>query len=203
MRPVARIAQSVEQGIENPRVPGSIPGSGTIFKEPASGGFFAFMGRTRYRRFDSLATSCGSPSGSRWHAMQKCSRHFRVRAPYLENPPLAGFCVYGANPLSKVRFTRHIPVARPLGRAGTRCKNARHFRVRAPYLKNPPLAGFCFLRPPDSPSPEHSEFRLSRAHSTSQPCSNTNRFHGETNCQVCLCAALPDWHRLISCPACN
>ena len=29
MRPVARIAQSVEQGIENPRVPGSIPGSGT------------------------------------------------------------------------------------------------------------------------------------------------------------------------------
>ena len=32
MRPVARIAQSVEQGIENPRVPGSIPGSGTIFK---------------------------------------------------------------------------------------------------------------------------------------------------------------------------
>ena len=27
---VARIAQSVEQRIENPRVPGSIPGSGTI-----------------------------------------------------------------------------------------------------------------------------------------------------------------------------
>ncbi len=35
MRPVARIAQSVEQGIENPRVPGSIPGSGTISSEPA------------------------------------------------------------------------------------------------------------------------------------------------------------------------
>ncbi len=30
MRPVARIAQSVEQGIENPRVPGSIPVVGTI-----------------------------------------------------------------------------------------------------------------------------------------------------------------------------
>ncbi len=29
---VARIAQSVEQRIENPRVPGSIPGSGTIFR---------------------------------------------------------------------------------------------------------------------------------------------------------------------------
>jgi len=26
----------------------------------------------------------------------------------------------GANPLSKVRFTRHIPVARPLGRAKPR-----------------------------------------------------------------------------------
>ena len=93
MRPVARIAQSVEQGIENPRVPGSIPGSGTIFKEPASGGFL--------------------------HS--------------------------GANPLSKVRFTRHIPVARPSGRAGTRCKNAPGIfvRVRAPSLKNPPLAGFC------------------------------------------------------------
>jgi hypothetical protein len=30
MRPVARIAQSVEQGIENPRVGGSIPSPGTI-----------------------------------------------------------------------------------------------------------------------------------------------------------------------------
>ena len=29
MRPVARIAQSVEQGIENPRVRGSIPRPGT------------------------------------------------------------------------------------------------------------------------------------------------------------------------------
>jgi hypothetical protein len=33
MRPVARIAQSVEQGIENPRVLGSIPSPGTNFKE--------------------------------------------------------------------------------------------------------------------------------------------------------------------------
>jgi len=53
----------------------------------------------------------------------------------------------GPNPLSTVRFTRHIPVARPLGRAGTRCKNAPGIfvRVRAPYLKNPPLAGFAFM----------------------------------------------------------
>ncbi|SQH78028.1 conserved protein of unknown function [Shewanella benthica] len=37
MTPVARIAQSVEQRIENPRVPGSIPGSGTIFNLGAHG----------------------------------------------------------------------------------------------------------------------------------------------------------------------
>ena len=43
MRPVARIAQSVEQGIENPRVPGSIPGSGTkIQKTQPYGWVFAF-----------------------------------------------------------------------------------------------------------------------------------------------------------------
>ncbi len=48
MRPVARIAQSVEQGIENPRVPGSIPGSGTKIKEPASRRVFAFWGLGRF-----------------------------------------------------------------------------------------------------------------------------------------------------------
>ena len=40
MRPVARIAQSVEQGIENPRVLGSIPSPGTtIQKNPPMAGF--------------------------------------------------------------------------------------------------------------------------------------------------------------------
>ncbi len=33
MRSVARIAQSVEQGIENPRVLGSIPSPGTTYIE--------------------------------------------------------------------------------------------------------------------------------------------------------------------------
>ncbi len=36
MRPVARIAQSVEQGIENPRVLGSIPSPGTIIQKRLS-----------------------------------------------------------------------------------------------------------------------------------------------------------------------
>ncbi len=37
MHAVARIAQLVEQRIENPRVPGSIPGSGTTFNLKVSG----------------------------------------------------------------------------------------------------------------------------------------------------------------------
>ena len=45
MRPVARIAQSVEQGIENPRVLGSIPSPGTTYLEkPAYGLVFCFLG---------------------------------------------------------------------------------------------------------------------------------------------------------------
>ena len=44
MRSVARIAQSVEQGIENPRVLGSIPSPGTtILKKPAYGLVFCFV----------------------------------------------------------------------------------------------------------------------------------------------------------------
>ncbi len=44
MRLVARIAQSVEQGIENPRVLGSIPSPGTTYSEnPAYGWVFAFL----------------------------------------------------------------------------------------------------------------------------------------------------------------
>ena len=43
MRPVARIAQSVEQGIENPRVLGSIPSPGTIFKETSLWLVFCFL----------------------------------------------------------------------------------------------------------------------------------------------------------------
>lgn len=44
MRPVARIAQSVEQGIENPRVLGSIPSPGTKFMKTRPQGGFLFSG---------------------------------------------------------------------------------------------------------------------------------------------------------------
>ncbi len=50
MRPVARIAQSVEQGIENPRVLGSIPSPGTTYlKNPPTRRVFAFQ-RSNYPR---------------------------------------------------------------------------------------------------------------------------------------------------------
>ena len=46
MRPVARIAQSVEQGIENPRVLGSIPSPGTtIHKASLKSGAFSGYGK--------------------------------------------------------------------------------------------------------------------------------------------------------------
>ena len=53
MRPVARIAQSVEQGIENPRVLGSIPSPGTtIHKASLQSGLFL----SGYGRFLVVAT---------------------------------------------------------------------------------------------------------------------------------------------------
>ncbi len=49
MRPVARIAQSVEQGIENPRVLGSIPSPGTtIHKASLKSGAFSFSGYDKF-----------------------------------------------------------------------------------------------------------------------------------------------------------
>ena len=53
MRPVARIAQSVEQGIENPRVLGSIPSPGTtIHKASLQSGAFSL---SSYGRFLAIA----------------------------------------------------------------------------------------------------------------------------------------------------
>ena len=96
MRPVARIAQSVEQGIENPRVLGSIPSPGTTYSEnPAYGWVFAFL------RPDSplncvrlFAAQRLTPSGPARQA--RCSTPaalVRVRAPLFKEPAQkAGFC---------------------------------------------------------------------------------------------------------------
>ncbi len=68
MRPVARIAQSVEQGIENPRVLGSIPSPGTTHSEkPALGLVFCFwgFGLSIERRSIHSSPPCDSPCGQR------------------------------------------------------------------------------------------------------------------------------------------
>ena len=67
---------------------------------------------------------------------------FRVRAPSLKNPPLAGFCVYGANPLSKVRFTRHIPVARLWVALARDAKMRPAFSGSGTIFKEPAYGGF-------------------------------------------------------------
>ncbi len=55
MRPVARIAQSVEQGIENPRVLGSIPSPGTKFIKPSLWLGFCFMATADFCALISVA----------------------------------------------------------------------------------------------------------------------------------------------------
>ncbi len=62
MRPVARIAQSVEQGIENPRVLGSIPSPGTtILKNPPKRRVFAFGEPDSPSNYVRLFAASGSP----------------------------------------------------------------------------------------------------------------------------------------------
>ena len=62
MRPVARIAQSVEQGIENPRVLGSIPSPGTtIQRTQPMAGFLLFRERTLHRTPFDYSPHGGSP----------------------------------------------------------------------------------------------------------------------------------------------
>jgi len=63
----------------------------------------------------------------------------------LKNPPLAGFCFCGANPLSKVRYTRHIlwltlRVAR--SRAMQKC--SRHFCPGSGTIFKEPASGGFF-----------------------------------------------------------
>ena len=95
MRPVARIAQSVEQGIENPCVLGSIPSPGTIFKETRLWRVFCFQ---RYglsielrsmTRLDRLALRANGKA-----VVQTPAALVRVRAPYLKKPAYGGFFAF-------------------------------------------------------------------------------------------------------------
>ncbi len=123
MRPVARIAQSVEQGIENPRVLGSIPSPGTTYSEnPAYGWVFAFL------RPDSpsncvrlFAATRLTPSGPARQA--RCSTPaalVRVRAPLFKEPAQkAGFCFSAAGLFIELRSIIRRNAAHPFGASAT------------------------------------------------------------------------------------
>ncbi len=76
MRPVARIAQSVEQGIENPRVRGSIPRPGTnILKTQPLWLGFCFLGKKQH--WPLLFLSLSQTSGYQLKLLKK-ARFARV-----------------------------------------------------------------------------------------------------------------------------
>ena len=99
MRPVARIAQSVEQGIENPRVLGSIPSPGTtIQRTQPMAGFLHFCSRTLHRTtFDyspPAAHPCGAGAAG---APFNASGVSPSRAPLFKEPAQkAAFCISAA-----------------------------------------------------------------------------------------------------------
>ena len=96
MRPVARIAQSVEQGIENPRVLGSIPSPGTIFREPAQkAGFSLSEVRTLHRTaFDYSAKGLTLRASAKALFNAAQAPVVRVRSPYSEEPAYGGFFAF-------------------------------------------------------------------------------------------------------------
>ncbi len=112
MRPVARIAQSVEQGIENPRVLGSIPSPGTTYLEnPPTRRVFAFgeadspSNCVRFTR----RIPATRPAGS----AVRCTKTLPAflsgpGTTYSENPPTRRFFAFGEpdSPSNCVRFTR-------------------------------------------------------------------------------------------------
>ncbi len=123
MRPVARIAQSVEQGIENPRVLGSIPSPGTtILKNPPKRRVFAFgepdspSNCVRFTRRLPATRPAGSAA--------RCAKTLPAflsgpGTTYSENPPKRRVFAFGYSdsPSNCVRFTRRLPATRPAGSA--------------------------------------------------------------------------------------
>ncbi len=150
MRPVARIAQSVEQGIENPRVLGSIPSPGTtIQRTQPMAGFLLFCERTLHRTPFDYSPPRLTPSGPARQA--RCSTPaalVRVRAPTIQRTqPMAGFCFLRADsPSNSVRLfaARRLTPSGPARPA--RCSTpAALVRARAPLFKEPAhKAVFCF-----------------------------------------------------------
>ncbi len=120
MRPVARIAQSVEQGIENPRVLGSIPSPGTTYsKKPACGLVFCFWGSGLFIERRSIHSShpCDSPCGQRGALCKNAPGVFvRVRAPLIQRTrPKGGFLLLEIRTLHRMSFDSLVTSLRLAG----------------------------------------------------------------------------------------
>ena len=126
MRPVARIAQSVEQGIENPCVLGSIPSPGTIFKETRLWRVFCFL---RYGLSIELRSIIRlmlrlTPAGSAQALLKDAARLCPSPGTlFKENPPVAGFLLSEIRTLHRTAFdySSHTET-RPCGVSGRRVK---------------------------------------------------------------------------------
>ena len=96
MRPVARIAQSVEQGIENPRVLGSIPSPGTIFRRTRLWRVFRFLEYGLSIELRSIIRPEGLTLRASAKALFNAAQApvVRVRAPYSEEPAYGGFFAF-------------------------------------------------------------------------------------------------------------
>ncbi len=122
MRPVARIAQSVEQGIENPRVLGSIPSPGTtIQRTRPKGGFLRLCSRTLHRTaFDyspPAAHPCGAgATGAPFNAFGiSPSRGTTIQ----RTRPKGGFLLFCGRTLHRTAFDYSPPAAHPCGAGAT------------------------------------------------------------------------------------
>jgi hypothetical protein len=153
---VARIAQSVEQGIENPRVLGSIPSPGTIFREPSLWLGFCFSGTGLSIELRSIIRPKASPCGP---ALKRCSTRRKRRLsesgrPIQKNPPMAGFSLSGGRTLHRTAFDYSAKglTLRASAEALFNAAPAPVVRVRAPYSEEPAYGGFFAFWGTDSPS---------------------------------------------------
>jgi hypothetical protein len=153
---VARIAQSVEQGIENPRVLGSIPSPGTIFREPSLWLGFCFSGTGLSIELRSIIRPKASPYGP---ALKRCSTRRKRRLsesgrPIQKNPPMAGFSLSGVRTIHRTTFDYSAKglTLRASAEALFNPAQAPVVRVRSPYSEEPAYGGFFAFRGTDYPS---------------------------------------------------
>ena len=123
MRPVARIAQSVEQGIENPRVLGSIPSPGTtIQRTQPMAGFLLFYDRTHHQTpFDYSPLAAHPYGASATRALFNASGVSPSPGTTIQRTqPMAGFLLFYDRTLHRTPFDYSPQAAHPYGASATR-----------------------------------------------------------------------------------